>query len=89
MAAHDVGNLDEAADVRARNQARESSWGSAVLLAGVVACVEAVGHDVLQFVINLLARPRQPLRVLGHLKSRHRDTTAVGGLYITKCGLER
>mmetsp|Transcript_21620 Transcript_21620/g.47266 ORF Transcript_21620/g.47266 Transcript_21620/m.47266 type:complete len:459 (-) Transcript_21620:44-1420(-) len=74
---HGVGHLDEASDV-----------GGGL----VVVRLEAVGgdglgargvnarHDVIELLVNLLARPRQTDRVLGHLEARDGDAAGVGRL---------
>ena len=81
MLVHGLGNLEEPSNVAASDQAGQLAFASLdVLLGGLEAELEGVLHNVLQLLIDLLLGPGQALAVLGHLKTRDSDTTAVGSL---------
>jgi len=81
LVVHGLGNLLEPSDVGASNQRRELSLGGGdVLLGSLESVLEAVLHDLLELLVDLLAGPLQALRVLCHLETRDCDTTGVGGL---------
>lgn len=81
LVVHGLSDLLEASNVAAGNQRRELALGgSNVLLGSLEAVLEAVLHDLLELLVDLLGGPLQALRVLGHLKTGNGDTTSVGGL---------
>lgn len=81
LVVHGSSDLAEASDVGTTDEGRELALSRGdVLLGGLEAVVEAVLHDLLELLVNLLRGPGQTLRVLGHLKTGDRDTTGVGGL---------
>lgn len=78
---HSLGNLGETSNVGASHQGRQGTLlGGNVLLSSAKTVLEAVLHDTLETVINLLRGPANAGRVLGHLKTGDGDTTGVGGL---------
>ena len=78
---HGVGDLDEASDVGAGHERGQLALGVLdVLLGGLEAVVEAVLHDGLQLLVDLLGGPADALRVLRHLETRNGDASGVGGL---------
>jgi len=78
---HGLSNLGESSNVGSSNEGRQRALGgSNVLLSGSETVLEAVLHDVLQAVVNLLAGPVDASGVLGHLETGDSDTTGVGGL---------
>src|SRR4051812_11785124 len=68
---HRVGDLDETGDVRAEHVIAFAP----VLLGGHPTLPVDRLHDVLQPPVDLLALPREPQGVLGHLQPGHRDAT--------------
>lgn len=79
---HGVGNLDETSNVGTHDEGRKRTLVGlgGVGDRGLVAVFEAVDHDVLQLLVDLLGGPGLSLGVLGHLQAGDGDTTAVGGL---------
>lgn len=78
---HGLGDLDETGNVATSDQARELALSDLdVLLGGVETLQEAVLHDALESLINLLGGPGETLAILGHLETGDSDTTAVGSL---------
>jgi hypothetical protein len=81
LVAHGSSSLAEASNVGTGDQARELALlGGDVLLRGLKAVVEAVLHDVLELLVNLLGGPGDALAVLRHLQTGDSHTTGVGGL---------
>jgi hypothetical protein len=78
---HGSGDLAEASNVGTGDQAWELafSW-SDVLLGCLKAVIEAVLHDALELVVDLLAGPLDAGGVLSHLETGNGDTTGVGCL---------
>lgn len=78
---HGLSDLGETSNVGASNERRKDTLSRGdVLLSGSKTVVEAVLHNLLKTGVNLLAGPVDTGRVLGHLKTRHSNTTSVGGL---------
>lgn len=78
---HGLSDLGEASNVGARHERRKHTLSRGdILLSSSKAVVEAVLHNFLKTGVNLLTGPVDTGRVLGHLKTRHGNTTGVGGL---------
>lgn len=76
---HSVGNAEETGNVCPIHQRRDIvALGEG--LAGLVALLEAVGHDVLELSIDFLRRPLREGRVLLHLETGDGHTTCIRGL---------
>jgi hypothetical protein len=81
LVAHGSSSLAEASNVGTGDQAGELALlGGHILLGSLEAVVEAVLHDVLELLVDLLGSPGDALAVLRHLEARNGDTTGVGGL---------
>lgn len=81
MLLHGLSDLGETSNVGASNERRKDTLSRGdVLLSSSKAVVEAVLHNLLKAGVNLLTGPVDTGRVLGHLKTRHSNTTSVGGL---------
>lgn len=80
---HSVRDFDEPGDVRTTQQARQyviTIFFARPLASSFQADVVAVRHDFLELVVDFRWRPAESLTVLGHFKSRNRNSTGVGGL---------
>lgn len=78
---HGGSDLLETSNVATGNEGGEDTLGRGdVLLGGVETVVEAVLHDGLELVVDLLLGPAEAGGVLGHLETGDGDTTGVGGL---------
>jgi len=80
---HGVRNLFESSNVGAYDKGRQGILGSlvdTVLGADSMGGSEDILHDTLELVVDLLRRPLQTCRVLGHLETGNSNTTAVGSL---------
>src|ERR1700730_11186387 len=73
---HGIGHLAEAGDVGAADVVDVAAVRAAVLDALLV----DAPHDLLQAAVDLLARPGDAHRVLGHLEPRDRHPAGIGGL---------
>jgi len=81
LVAHGSSSLAEASNVGTSDQAGELALlGGHVLLGSLKAVGEAVLHDVLELLVDLLGGPGNALAVLRHLETGNSDTTGVGGL---------
>lgn len=81
MVVHGGSDLLETGNVGTGNKrGQDTLGGSGILLGGVQTVVEAVLHDGLELVVDLLLGPAQAGGVLGHLETGDGDTTGVGGL---------
>lgn len=81
MLLHGLSNLGETSNVGASHEGRKHALGGGdILLSSSKAVVEAILHDLLKTGVDLLAGPVDAGGVLGHLETRHGDTTGVGGL---------
>lgn len=78
---HGSGDLLETGNVASSDQRWELALGGGdVLLCGLETVLEAVLHDVLELLVDLLAGPLDALRILGHFETGDGDTTGVGSL---------
>ncbi|KAH3663997.1 hypothetical protein OGAPHI_004711 [Ogataea philodendri] len=79
---HGLGNLDETGNVGAHDKRWERALVGLGSVSGgsLVTGVEAVDHDVLELLVDLLGGPLDSLGVLGHLQARNGNTTTVGSL---------
>lgn len=78
---HGLSDLGETSNVGAGHQGRQSTLlGGDILLSSAETVLEAVLHDTLEAVVDLLRGPADTRRVLGHLEAGDGDTTGVGGL---------
>lgn len=81
LVAHGSSSLAETSNVGTSDQAGELALLSGdVLLGSLKAVVEAVLHDVLELLVDLLGSPGDALAVLRHLETGDGNTTGIGGL---------
>lgn len=81
LVVHGSSSLAEARNVRTSHEGRELALLSGHELLGSLEAVgEAVLHDVLELLVDLLSGPGEAGAVLRHLEARDRNTARVGGL---------
>lgn len=78
---HGLSDLGETSNVGTGNERRKDTLSRGdILLSSSKAVAEAVLHNLLKTGVNLLTGPVDTGGVLGHLETRHSNTTSVGGL---------
>ena len=77
---HRVRHPDKPGDIRPAHIVRDTPLEPRVTRPVLKALAVNITHDRVELPLDLIRRPHQPTRVLGHLEPRYRDPPRIGRL---------